>query len=512
MPFNVTLPKPDTLLQKLAAAWPIVLAVLFGLYITAFLTLLLLTGWSQWAFRVISDDSWGKKWLNVPLALIRHLKFVQIWVLRPWFRQVRRRTRAEIPYLDLPISAGGGMTFAASTLLERLTQRPRLWLQGSSGMGKTSVFATWMREYFTAKGSTTLNAAVRRYGFILVPLAVRDYATLPPPDANRPDSWIVEAVRSQFEQFGFDTGDLKLIGAMLKAGHIALALDGMNEADRDTALTSFGRTFQSTRLLVTSQTLPTIDQREQVQQQWEVWRLPDTIEASRSELLKLWLGDDMGTRLANRIVTEGISKTIASGYDLRLLADLAAGDPEHAELPADRIALYHAILARTVGADGRPLDLTRLKQLAWAMVTQRARRITADDQKVLGAGVLTVLAAEGVRIVRSIGTEYEFRHDQMRAFLAALWLVDEMPTLLAMQKTAEASGVFGINRRDQEELWSFVAPLLNSNDDLQALWTFAAEDSERARLQGAVQVEADRRGLTLVRVAAAVATEPQYAA
>ena len=136
------------------------------------------------------------------------------------------------------------------------------------------------------------------------------------------------------------------------------------------------------------------------------------------------------------------------------------------------------------------------------MVTQRRRRIVPDDQKLLGAGVLTPLAEEGVRIVRPCGAEYEFRHDQMRAFLAALWLVDEMPTLPALQKAAESGGAFGLNRRDQEELWSFVAPLLGSDDDVQGLWSFGSENPvERAVLVAAVQAEADKRGLTLVRAA-----------
>ena len=133
---------------------------------------------------------------------------------------------------------------------------------------------------------------------------------------------------------------------------------------------------------------------------------------------------------------------------------------------------------------------------------QRRRRIVPDDEKVLGGGALYALEREGVRIVRSIGAEHEFRHDQMRAFLAALWLVEETPTLPALQKTVADGGAFGLNRRDQEELWGFVAPLLTSAADLEALWRFANDDPiERAILLAALQAEADKRGVTLVRVA-----------
>src|SRR5208283_6053925 len=109
---------------------------------------------------------------------------------------------------------------------------------------------------------------------------------------------------------------------------------------------------------------------------------------------------------------------------------------------------------------------------------------------------------EGLRIVRPIGPEHEFRHDQMRAFLAALWLVEETPTMPALQKTATDAGALGLNRRDQEELWGFVAPLLTSAKDIEALWQFANDDPvERGILLRALQAEADKRGLTLVRVA-----------
>jgi hypothetical protein len=120
-----------------------------------------------------------------------------------------------------------------------------------------------------------LNAAVRRYGFILITLPLRHYAALPVPDANRPESWVLEAVRRQLEQHGFATRDLGLIEAILRAGHIALALDGTNEADRDLALAAFASQFPQVRLLVTSQAIPRSLAGGEL---WEVWELPADIE------------------------------------------------------------------------------------------------------------------------------------------------------------------------------------------------------------------------------------------
>ena len=491
--FPIAPPTPASLWDRIVAIWPYVLGAATVLYVLAFTVLLGLTRRHEWAFRIITDSVWAEllKW---PFFAVRHVPAVQRWVLEPWFQAVRRTTRADVPYLDPPVSANAGAPLAGAALLGRLAEQPRLWLQGRSGMGKSSVFAAWERDYFAAGDLPSLRTAARRHGFILIMLPVRHFAALTPPDANKPQSWVLEAVRLRLEQFGFTIRDLGLIEAMLKAGHIALALDGTNEADRDGALTAFARTYPMVRLLVTSQTVGG--------EVWEVWRLPPDVNALRDELLTLWLGADKGATLARRIVAEGLSDTIVSGYDLRLVADLAGDDPANAALPGDRIALYRTMLARAKGPDGEALRLEGLKELAWTMVTQRRREITAQDGVVLGVGTLPALAKEGVRIVRQVGAVHEFRHDQMRAFLAALWLVEETSNLPALETAMSDAKAFALNRRDQEELWRFLAPLLVSDADLKALWLFANEKpEERAILLDALQNEADDRNVTLVRAA-----------
>ena len=364
-------------------------------------------------------------------------------------------------------------------------------------MGKSSVFAAWETAYFVAAHVPNLNAAVRRYGFILVAIPLRRYAALPAPDDKRPESWILEIVRRQLEQHGFTTRDLGLIEALFRTGHFAIVLDGTNEVDRTSDIIDFARQFPQVRLLVTSQMIPSADDGR-----WELWELPQDIGGLRDGLLALWLGAEKGGILSRRIAAEGLSRTIISGYDLRLLAELSGDDPERATLPVNRVPLYRAMLARARGLDGQSLRLEGLKQLAWTMMTQRRRDIVPDDENVLGVGTLRALEREGLGIVRTIGAAREFRHDQMRAFLAALWLVEEMPTQSALQKTATDAGVFRLNRDDQEALWAFVAPLLTSSTDLEALWLFANSDpAERGFLEHAVQTEADKRGVTLVRVA-----------
>jgi Two component regulator propeller len=148
--FQVTLPKPQTLWDRLLARWPAVLAAMTGLYACGFIALLFLSRYRAWAFRALSDAAWAA-WLTWPFFFLRHVPLVQRWVLEPWFQAVRRGALADVPFLDPPVFTGGGAPSEATALLRRLDKQRRLWLHGRSGMGKSSVFAAWGRAYYAAK-------------------------------------------------------------------------------------------------------------------------------------------------------------------------------------------------------------------------------------------------------------------------------------------------------------------------------------------------------------------------
>jgi hypothetical protein len=86
------------------------------------------------------------------------------------------------------------------------------------------------------------------------------------------------------------------------------------------------------------------------------------------------MGTEKAAVLSKRIKAEGLANAIWSGYDLRLLADLASADPEASRLPNDRVELYRAILNQVSNNDKYSANVDKLKQLAWLMVTQRRRR------------------------------------------------------------------------------------------------------------------------------------------
>lgn len=477
-----------TLLERARTAWPSVAGGFAAIYAMAFAALLALSHRSTRAFRILTDSVWAK-FLTWPFFLLRHVPCVQRWVLEPWFQEVRRGLRRDVPFLDPPAMGVKGQAELASTLLPRLKDQRRLWLQGRSGMGKSSVFAAWERAYFA--DPETLSAAAARLGFILIMAPVRHYAGLP-MDPNRPEAWVVEVVRQRFERFGLGELDAALVRAMLRAGHIAIALDGMNEAERDPALMAFARQFPMVPLLVTSQT--------QAPEGWESWQLPRDVADLRSGLLKLWLGAERGELLDRRIQDEGLAESIVSGYDLVLVKDLAEHDPAGAVLPRDRTTLYRAMLNRVRDVAGEPLRPDPLRELAWNMVLKRRREISREDAAPLGAQALASLTREGVRVLRQVGSLWEFRHDQMRAFLAASWLAEDLPGAAAIQDVMTKSDVFTLARREQQDVWRFLSALLTEEGDLKALWLFAGDEPDRrGLLLAALQEEANRRGSTLVR-------------
>jgi hypothetical protein len=488
--FSVAAP---SLLARIQAAQGWIAVGAGALYLAAFATLLVWTRFSSRAFHMLSDVKL-LKWLTFFFYLLRHIRAVQIWVLEPWFQAVRESVQRDALYIDPPLAGPRkGEVIYASVLLGKLRDTRRLWLQGGSGMGKSSVFAAWERSYFSNGAFGSLRAASRRYGFILVTLPVRDYAALSPPEPNRPESWVIEAVRQRLEMFGFGELEYATVRAILKAGHVAIALDGMNEADRAAAFDIFARQFPKVRLLVTSQTRP--DRLEG----WELWKLPEDVSQLRRSLLDIWLkSSEKGEVLDRRVTSEGLGETIHSGYDLRLIADLAGDEPAEAKLPADRTALYRTVLERVPDSAGKPLNLEQLKKLAWTMVNERRRTIAESE---LSEAAVKALTREGVRILWQVGKLLEFRHDQMRGFLAASWLIEEMPLDAAQGVLSEAKA-FSIAHDDQDQLWGFVAALISKNEDIQAFWNFANEKTiERGRLLEALQKEADRRGTRLIREA-----------
>jgi hypothetical protein len=240
---------------------------------------------------------------------------------------------------------------------------------------------------------------------------------------------------------------------------------------------------------------------------FELWRLPSTISEHVDGLLALYLGEERGKILARRLRESGLIAHLRSGYDIRLVIDLAEADPEGAHLPRDRSGLYSAAVTAAW-----PEGDTRLEQLeaaAWKLISERGphedkRRLKPDEDapKDLLEQLEAVRERSGrsIRLIRAAPPYYEFVHDQMNAYLAACWLASRA-TVAAMKAELEATKVWRDGPEAQRTLWGFVAALLEERASVEALWIFAGDDECRAVLQRALAERAEHEGWALTRPA-----------
>jgi hypothetical protein len=195
---------------------------------------------------------------------------------------------------------------------------------------------------------------------------------------------------------------------------------------------------------------------------------------------------------------------LRSGYDVRLVIDLAEADPEGAKLPHDRLGLYRAAVAAAWPKEDQRLEL--LQAAAWKLMSERGpnedkRRLKpdVDAPKDLLEQLEAVRERSGrsIRLIRGAPPYYEFVHDQMNAYLAACWFADRT-TVAVMKDLLEPTKVWQDGLEAQRTLWSFVAAMLD-RARLEALWIFAGDDDRRAVLGRALAERAEREGWTLTR-------------
>ena len=325
----------------------------------------------------------------------------------------------------------------------------RVWLQGAAGMGKTVLVDRVVADWCAAGD---LGAGFARWGYVPLPIALRDFMGVEVSAA--PEAWLFDVAGRRLEAAGLRVEDGRLLRGMLTAGYWVLLLDGANEVDDKGAVQQFARRFPQVGMLVTSQAEP----RAEATGLYEVWRLPEDIRAATGPLLALYLGPERGAEVARRIEAAPIAGDIRSGYDVRLVADLVAAGTEPWALPATRVELYDAML-KPAGKDYPVADLCRV---AWDCWVAMHRDLRPGDN--IPAALLEPLKRPGVRVVRAQdGGVWQFRHDQMRAYLAARWAgVEEVSPVDLFEATP---AIWRLARSEQQVVWEFFARLLDEGGE-----------------------------------------------
>ena len=450
-----------------------------------FAGLLLAARRSARAWKILSDPVLNKAFLWFWFAM-RHMPLLQRWPLGRWFEAVRARTDPT-PHVPLPLTGPGQRTMSSADLTTEVGPRRRIWVQGNTGMGKTALVDHLAAQWFvgpaaSSKKPWTLARAVGEYGYILMPIALRDHATVPVPEA--PEDWLFDLAGRELARAGLPIADRQLLRGIVTSGSVVLVLDGANEVADGGAIHQFALRYPEVGLIVTSQNLPDTD----TSHSFEVWRLPASIERAITPLLHVWLEKDRADAVVAAVEASPIRQDIRSGYDVRLLADLVDGGAAPEDLPEARMGLYEAMLARAKQSDGSAYPLPELCKVTWTAWVAGERQFVAGD--TIPRTLLDPLLAPGVRIVRPAHDgRVEFRHDQMRGYLAARWAALHEVSPIDLFENAER--IWRLARSEQQTVWGFFAEMIDSERGPRIL-EWATLQAERAELQVALRRVARR--------------------
>lgn len=474
--------------------WKAILASLGTALALANLLVFVLARRSPRAWRLATDDGWNTSVLRIATLALGHWRFAQLWILDLYFQSIRSSVGASRPFLPLPLSTTQGKVLLATDALAPPWKGKHLWVQGGSGMGKTAVFQHAIEDYFRENISSF--AAYKKWGCVIVPFAARDFAGSG-EDKDEP-TWVFNAARATLSRNGLTFSNSTLLTRFLESGTIGIAIDGLNEVDRPRAVAAFCQAYSEAPMIVTSQQEPAGDQ-------FFTGRLPADIRAFTFDLLNLYLKENAET-LMERIAASGLQDAIRSGYDVRLIIDLARADPNYVSLPADRMGLYAAVLeagwpgvSETVRKEQQSLTAAA----AWRMVSERKpnedmRRMRPDVD--LPSDLLVALAdaprayGRSVRLIRRVGAgAFEFVHDQMHAYLAARWFAQDGISASELEKMISGSTIWMQTPEARRTLWGFAAALLDDERALE-LWARVEDNEAWDVLRRALKAEAERRG------------------
>ncbi|MFL7900678.1 hypothetical protein ACJ41P_06050 [Azospirillum argentinense] len=455
-----------------------------GCHLLLFLALLFGARWSSWCWAVASDPVWGKAGIW-PQLLLRHVPPVQRWVMARWYETARGNARSTA-YLPMPLSASDGAAVSSNELLDCLRRTRRIWVQGHPGMGKTTLVRHLANKVYAEHASFA--AARRRYGAVPILIRLRDFPDVK-PDEKYPEYWVAELARQAVRQDGITFEDAVLFRSVLASAGFVIILDGANEA----AQVQIEKLAAASPipLLATSQADPDIKADGE---KFTLYRLPPTIHDATAPLLALFLGDERGRAVHDAIRDTPLWADIRSGYDVRMLADLAGRDTPPLAMPTDRIGLYEAILGR-VRLNGGDYPLASLCRAAWRMWRDEVHLFKPGTH--LDTPLIAPLVSDETKVVRILGgTLYEFRHDQMRDYLAARWAARHEQSQIKLFEQDKA--IWRLDRDEQAVVWGFFAQQIGPERGTE-IWQWCHDDPERAILLHALDQRGRKDGWTLIR-------------
>jgi hypothetical protein len=450
-----------------------------------FVGLVIAARWSRGALEVLTDSRLSKLYFYFGYAL-QYSTFLRLWVFVHYYRWGKKEFENAPSYLDTSIYRADHSSFPATQVFDKLRKYPHILIRGRSGTGKTVLIKKLMQVYFSYP---TLKAAWADFGFIPIVIFVRDVEAKPVP------ALAAAALKRGGIPLEADTTFQKL----LEKGRFLLIFDGLNEGGLDKEIIAFSETG-SVLMLMTSQTLLDVSSVRR-------YELPEFTKPFTERLLRFKLGADKGARVAEELGA-GLLGDIKSGYDVDLIVDIVNkndGLPaaERRPLPHHRLELYRETVDFAYRLE-KDFPQAALCEKAWQLWKSRRRVFDADD--TLTKELLLPLVEAAVVVERD--QKCEFRHDQMRDYLAACWAVKHVGPGGTIRRL-EDQQIWQLSPQEQRNVFQFLTEMILSPEesganqkgkppgpeDLRPLFEFATADVKvRSELFDAAQKAADKRG------------------
>jgi hypothetical protein len=392
----------------------------------------------RWLLFFYSDGTSWKQYLFIPFKFILDFEFVKRHFLKRYVENVKNDSKFKL-WLDkfvVPTEE-----FTVNNFISKLNENKVLILVGVSGIGKTSYF-----KYVTANLTNLSNRQKTKDFRNKIPVFIE----LVGYDGGIPFEQLVYA---QLNNYGQMTND-KYNDHCIKDGGFLFLLDGLNEVANtsthgkiklfiDTHKNENFFCLSSQQLYSDFSNFSKIDfnplQKETVQ-----------------EILKSRMGNSAITLL--QTFSEKEYKTLSNPQDLELALELMQNFPD-LNIPKSRRELYSYTLKPFKDfweESGQTQYYSQLTKCAFDMLITNTSLLKDLPDEIYNSLI-------NKKFIIKRGTDYQFRHDLIKSFLASEHLKNQWRNILSNESD---SILIDYNWLD---LLKFVLDIIESSDDAKEL-------------------------------------------
>jgi hypothetical protein len=461
-------------LKDIILNWSKILGLIYVLLnILAFIFLLILSRWYRWAFEIFTA-TWVRR-VSIYFGIVLcHISKIRIWVFERYYKELKKEFSEDRPYVTKEIETPDSVLIHPADLLGQIRNAPHILILGDAGTGKTELLKRVLKIYCSFP---TLKDAYRQYGFIPIMIPLREFGD---PAESGNDSTIQNLAQAALRGMGMWFTDKDFFERLLRRKDFLIILDGLNEVNIDRQVDKFIATSPAVRLLITSQT-------SLLQSGSQIYRLSPVTPNFAKDLLSAFLGNELAATVF-AATAKDFWDDIKSGYDVRLVQNLVTAG---CHLPANRLELYAATLNYALTQFSGEYPRYVIYRVAWNMWREKKRRF-APNEELTDVLIKPLLDA---KVIIARGSQFEFRHDLMRGYLAACWLAWEASSVAVTKDRLNEPDVWDLSPSEQNLVFPFLAELISAQEALQQVAQFAADEVvRRTHLLVACQVVAANKG------------------